>query len=168
MPHFGELQPCYRRWLHTPVIATVFGSTAFGAAGRVFLGQLIVPNTLEIDRIGYQVGTVSAGNIRLGLYREGPTPERPDGGALVVETGSVAQIAVTSLQLIAIPPTLLRRGRYWTAVQGDDVLGTYYMQRDDAGVIGPFYDHAYGPFTDPCPVTAAWLRPAHMTVRVVV
>ena len=112
------------------------------------------------------MGSVQAGNVRLGLYREGPTPEIPDGGALVVETGSVAQIPGISIQLIAIPPTLLRRGKYWTGIQGDDVTGTYYTLRDDASVIDAMYDHPYGPFTDPCPATGMWQRPAHMFVRV--
>ena len=166
MPHFGELQPCYKRWLHTPILSCSFASNTFAVANRVYLGQLIVPNTLEIDRISYRVGAVSAGNVRLGIYREGPTPERPDGGALVVETGSVAQAAVSSLQMITIPATLLRRGKYWLAIQGDDVTGTYYMNRDDAGIIGCRYIQVYGPFTDPCPATALDARPAHMFVRV--
>ena len=168
MPHFGELQPCYYRWLHTPMLAFSPGPVAFTIAGRVFLSQLIVPKNLRIDRLAYHVGNVSAGNVRLGLYREGPAAELPDGGAVVVETGSVAQVAVERLQLTVIPSTQLVRGRYWLCVQGDDVTGTYRYQRDDANTIGRAYDHPYGPFTDPCPATFATSRYPHMVARVVV
>ena len=168
MPHFGEPQPCFYRWLQVPVVALSMGSTTFVAAGRVHMAQITVPKNLTLDRLGYQVGAVQAGNVRLGLYREGATPDIPDGGALVAESASVGQSPTVEVQLAAIPVTLLVRGRYWIGIQGDDVTGTFYHQRDDASIIGRRYDHAYGPFTDPCPATVINGRFPHMVARVVV
>jgi len=102
----------------------------------------------------------------VGLYRAGSLgfPDRPDGGALVVETASLAQVGMltTSLHFLPIADTQLTPGLYFGAVQGDDATGTSgrFQQpgqwSSNVGgqvIVGSYYDQGYGAFTDPCPVT---------------
>ena len=93
--------------------------------------------------------------MRIGIYREGPTIDLPDGGELVAESASVIQVglATYTLDQIPIPATILTPGRYYMALQGDDVTGTFIRTVDYTTFIGRYYDHGYGVFTDPCPVT---------------
>lgn len=156
IPKWDAFPSFYGRWIESVVFYPEF-STPFGGVGRVHISQLAIPWTVEIDRLSYVVGPVSAGNVRMGLYREGPTADLPDGGGLIVESGSVAQIAAFSLHVITIPDTILRSGPYFLAVQGDDVTGTFLRAfTDNASVLARLYNQAYGPFTDPCPATGAY------------
>jgi len=139
----------------------------FFVAGRVYLALIEVPWPCIIDRIIYQVGNFSAGNVRVGLYKEGATLERPDGGELVVESGSVAQLGAHGVQEIAISETYLQPGRYFGALQGSDVSGTFRCLYATNYWVYGIYDNpgGYGPFVDPCPTTSInvvaplmWLR----------
>lgn len=155
------------RWIETFRLPEYTTSSAFGTAGRVFLNQFVVKHPLIIDRLCYQVGLASAGNVRLGVYREGATPESPDGGEVVVESASVAQEAITYFQLVTIAEIHLERGKYFLGIQGDDVTGTFWTVRSpDGDPCLRYYDHGYGAFTDPCSATAPISNSIDGTVRV--
>jgi hypothetical protein len=140
-------------WSFPPFQAQI--TTVSGLAARVWLMPFQVPYQVEVDRIGYQVGAASAGNIRMGIYREGPTAGLPDGGALVVESASVAQGGVNSIQMVIIAATVLTPGMYYVVWQGDNANATWYAWRDNANTWPTCYTRAggYGAFTDPCPTT---------------
>lgn len=131
-------------------------SVANGLIARVYLTSIQVPHPIIIDRLGYMVGTVQAGNIRVGLYRDGTVADAPAGGALVVESASVAQTSVNSLQLVTVADTLVMKGLYWFAWQCSDATATAWMWRDNNGIWPNCYTRGggYGAFTNPCPATA--------------
>ncbi len=156
----------YRRWLSNLPFLGPSGpnNRAFGTIGRVFLTEIQIPFTLTIDLLGYVTGTAVAGNVRVGLYERGAVgwPDLPDGGDLVVETGSFAQGVGTRMPSFgAIADTQLTPGSYYLGVQGDDIAGAYYSVNSRLRAhetlgnaqVGFRYDHGYGVFTDPCPVT---------------
>jgi len=139
----------------------------FVVIGTVYLALIEVRWKTEIDQIMYRVGGTQAGNIRVGLYREGTTIDDPTGGELIVESGSVAQIGVQRLHAVDVAPTVLEPGRYYAALQGDDITGTY-LAIQNASTACPWsatYAHGFGAFTDPCPALTLesfaplmWLR----------
>lgn len=160
-----------RRYLHG-WSAAVLGTPAFTTAGRAWMNLIEVPWKVLVDRLIYQVGAVSAGNVRAGLYREGPTIDIPDGGSLVVESGSEAQGAISVVQALTIPETILTPGRYYLGVMGDDVTGQIRTTYGSAysGVAYPRYYNrvaGYGSFTNPCPVTTSHGHPPWVALRVV-
>ena len=156
------------RYIRGPLLPYGIASTAFGAAGRVWLPPIDVPWPVIIDRIIYQVGATSAGNVRLGLYREGATADSPAGGVLVVESASVAQSTAYYLQMVTIAATVLTPGQYFVGIQGSDDSGTFEWSRDDASLLSQWYDVAggYGAFTDPCPAITKGLIVPFIMLRV--
>jgi len=153
------------RYLARQMFSLTVASTAFGLAGRVVISPIDASWPMTIDRIIYQVGTTSAGNVRIGLYREGAIADSPQGAALVVESASVAQSTAGYLQMVTIADTVLTPGQYFIGLQGDDVLGTFRSSSTGDTIIGSYYDRGggYGAFTDPCPtITAAAVVPFFM------
>lgn len=139
-------------------------SQAFGTTGRVRLSPIHVRKRVTIDMLGYVIGDAANGNVRIGLYRRGIIgwPDLPDTGALVVETGSLAQPGTNRVHWATVPDTQLAPGLYYPAVQCDDVNGTFHwFSRTQSWhhnilgnvLIGHYYDHPYGAFTNPCPAT---------------
>lgn len=147
----------YARYLWGPLLPYLIASQAFGTAGRVYMIPIDVPWRITIDRIIYQVGIVGAGNVRLGIYREGATADSPAGADLVVESASVAQAGVNNIQMVTVADTVLTPGQYFSGIQGDNIAGTFYRSLDSGQVIARRYDRGggYGAFTDPCPAVVA-------------
>lgn len=153
IPRWDAFPRFRKRWLESVAFFPVY-NMPFLVVGRVYLAPFDVPWRVLIDAIAYYVMNVSAGNVRIGLYREGPTADDPDGGGLVVESGSVAQPGTTRLHIIPVADTLVEPGQYFVGLQGDDTTGTFSRgATEDTGVLSMYYDHAYGVFTDPCPAT---------------
>jgi len=167
MPRVGAavLKARYIRGLLMPYN---LGNLAFGVAGRVGLVPIDVPWPVIIDRIIYQVGTTSSGNVRAGIYREGETADSAEGGALVVESASVAQLTATYIQMITVADTILTPGRYFAGIQGSSATGTFEGGIEAAGSVILYYDRAggYGAFTDPCPTLGAYGYGAFIMLRV--
>lgn len=154
------LQTCF------PVIEAL--STLGIAEGDVYLEPLDIWWPVIIDRLVWQVAA-QGGNLRMGIYREGPTIDLPDGGELVVESASVACPAANTIHLLPIADTLLVAGRYWVGLQADATFGQLRRALvSNAGLQPVRYTRAggYGAFTDPCPVTNAHLYPVFYWVRV--
>lgn len=158
-----------RRWIPFPPFPAVHTSSqAFGTAGRVYLCPVDVPWRVEIDAIGYYVGDTAAGNVRIGLYKEG-AEDTPEGGDLVCESGSEAQPTAYCFHLLTVPDTILNPGRYWVALQGDDTTGTFMRAVRlllNTAWLSRSYDHTYGPFEDPCPSVSAQTFSASGVLRV--
>lgn len=165
MSIFTDVPPRLRRRYLKPPFMVPYGSVAFGVVGRVYIAPFDVPWKVIVDRIMYVVGAVAAGNVRLGIYEEGPTIDLPDAGNLLAESGSVAQPGTVRYHSLPIPETLLRPGRHHISIQGDDTTGEFYRVVRSTPT-ARFYDHAYGPFTDPCPVTAGLINTPLIMLRV--
>lgn len=131
---------------------------AVKALDFISLAPVQVAETITVDRLCVLPGTVVAGNIRLGLYNDNGLV--PDGGALIVETASVAA-AAPGRQEVAIANTRLTPGLYWFAEINDNAtlrLLAAWGGSDTSGASpaphGKSCAQAYGPFTNPCPATA--------------
>jgi len=147
----------YTRWIRVCVPSVNNVSGSFGTAGRVYIAPIQIPWRVEVDMIAYIIRGTSAGEVRVGLYKEGPTPDKPDGGELVVESDSVPQIGTYRFHKIPIPDTILEPGLYFICLQGSDPDGTFQYAdpgTDPDGLMGWYYDHTYGPFENPCPATS--------------
>ncbi len=150
------------RYIRGPLLPYGIASSAFGTAGRVWVVPIDVPWPVIIDRIIYQVGSVSAGNVRVGLYREGETVDSAAGADLVVESASVAQSAAGYIQMVTVTATILTPGQYFGVIQGSNTTGTYQQSYDSALLFASYYNRTggYGAFTDPCPtLTGDYITP---------
>lgn len=156
------------RYIARQLFSFAVASTAFGTAGRVYMAPIDIYWPMIVDRIIHQVGAVSAGNIRVGIYREGAAADSPAGAALVVESASVAQSPANQIQMVTIAETLLIPGQYFVGLQGDDVTGTFWTSSTGIAGIGSYYDRGggYGAFTDPCPAITATTVIPFMMLRV--
>lgn len=167
MPKIGSVA-FYARWFGTLRAPFAGGSYAGGAAGRTYLGPIEIPWPIIIDRIGYQVGSTSAGNVVLGLYREGDTADSAEGGALVVETSSAAQPAASNFHVVTVSDTLLVPGLYFAVIEFSDATGTFQRNYDAAQTYYRYYNRVggYGALTDPCPSLTTFSVGPRMFVRV--
>lgn len=158
----------YARYLATDLFTITEAMQTPGVVGQCNLATFSVPWPVVIDGIYYEVGGTSAGNVRAGIYEDGPAGDIADGGALLVESASVAQAGAQTAQFIPIPETVLKPGVYWIALQVSDATATIRSGSCTGDFNGHFYNRGggYGPFTNPCPVTAAVNRMFHGGVRV--
>lgn len=158
---FGQHHEHFHRYLLNSMPFLAGTAARVIALGATILGPVDVPFLCTIDQLGYRVGDVQAGNVRLGLYPTGATVDLPDGADVVVETGSVPQTIVSEWQLETVADTQITPGQYFVGVQADDVTATFYIcnfaRLQPAGfVMGRTFAQAYGAFTSPCPVTGAY------------
>jgi hypothetical protein len=122
--------------------------------GRVYLLPYIVPFQHTVELIGYVAGAV-AGNCIVGIYAD--DGDTPAGGALIVESASVAIPAVANhMKELAIADTQLAAALYWLAIEFDDDSSAFRdipAQLVDGTLVAYYYDRAggYGALTDPCP-----------------
>lgn len=151
-----SLAPNVRRYLWSAPPITEQISMNF-TVGRVFLKQIAVPWRTTIDRLIFQVGIQTAGNIYLALYGPEVAVDTPAGAPLIDYAGSVALAAVRCLQdeAMQVATHVLEPGIYWIGIEGGNIGGSWYGGRNCAGEIQPAcrYDRAggYGIPTDPCP-----------------
>jgi len=149
----------YRRFLK-PIYNSSAISNLTVVTARVYLVPIEVEARCTVDAIMIYLwqGTV-AGNLRVGIYKDGTTPDLPDGGALVVESASVAKAGTWRKQLVTIADTVLEPGLYWLAFQSDEATSIVSSERAIFGVDPQhrYYDRGggYGAFTNPCPATTS-------------
>jgi len=158
----------YTRWFYGICMGFDRASAAVGAAGRVFIAAVEVRWPVRTDEFLYMVGAAQAGNVRVALYEDGPAGDIPDGGALIVESASVAQAATANVQIVPVAVTTLPPGLYWFGIMGDDVAATYTGFRDSSSLLGRWFNNSigYGAYDDPCPVTAGATRRPECAVGV--
>lgn len=120
------------------------------------LVPLIVPYLMTVDRIGWINTTPSAGNMRACLYMD--NGDIPQGGALIVESASVASPGANRKMEVTIADTQLTPALYWIAMQTsawDDEIANNIDDQSLGGTLqGYGFDIAYAAFPDPCPVVA--------------
>lgn len=143
------------RWVK-PYFSGVAATDATPVVGRVFLLQFELYKACTIDGVVVSLGTVSSGNLRVGIY--GPVAFTTDtcaGASLVVESSSTAQTATNGPQLISLTQTSLAAGKYYVALQFDNTTARYSRLTNQNQVDGwsQYYDRSggYGAFTSPCP-----------------
>jgi len=143
----------YRRLLRPVYDYSVYNDLTVATA-RVYLIPLEVPVTLTTDAIWVAYLDPSVGNCRAAIYAD--NGETPVGGALIVESASVAKGGIWSSQDITIADIELNPGLYWLAYQSDEnttiVYGHNTAMINNLRISSYRYDlGAYGAFTDPCP-----------------
>jgi hypothetical protein len=124
--------------------------------GRVYLMRLDIPYTMTLDRSGYVKGAIIAGNLYIGIYREGATRDSPAGGALAVQAGPVAMDAgIQLIQWVNLAATRLVGGPAWVAVEFSDNTARLHRACSDAQLDSYTTDlGAFGPLPDTCPAVA--------------
>lgn len=140
-----------------PIGANYSAANANPVAARVYIRPLNVVTTRTYDILGYICATAN-GNVRMCFYED--NGDTPVGGALIVETASVACAVVA--QEIAIAATQIDESLIHIALQFSDAtavlrVGSWqHITENNATVKEYFYDRGggYGAFTDPCPAAA--------------
>lgn len=124
-------------------------------ADRMQLVPVQVEHTATLDRLCLLTQVVF-GNVRMAIYQD--NGDAPDGGALIVETASIALVADTKNEL-PIALTQLQPGLYWFALNSDNSANAAlnHETREARGgtLIPRNAAQAYGAFPNPCPVTAS-------------
>lgn len=144
----------YKRYVR-PVFCYQANTTLTMVAARVYLIPIEIERKMTVDRICVPISTPVAGNIRACIYAD--NGDTPVGGALIVESASVAKGNPVGRQEIVIVDTTLEAGLYWVAVQSDESTTVLISESDSFSMRGTlkgeFYDIAggYGAFTNPCP-----------------
>jgi len=148
----------YQRYLR-PVFCHQANTALTMTTGRVYLIPVEVERKMTIDCICVPLSGTVAGNMRVGVYAD--NAETPAGGALLVESASVAKAGTYRRQEVAIADLLIEAGLYWLAVQSDEAT-TILLAEHNAFAIGGTlegkqYDRGggYGAFTNPCPAVVA-------------
>jgi hypothetical protein len=97
--------------------------------------------------------------------------DTPVGGAVVVQSASIAKSGTSRAQEFTIVDTQLLPGLYWVAVRSSEATSKY--TRHDlvnwitGGTLIPrYYDAAYGVLTDPCPAVNALTECPGIYVRI--
>lgn len=147
---FGQHHDHYARYIHA--MWQRYAAPGALPIGRAYLIPLQIEFMVTVDRIGMYVGTAN-GNIRLAIYHD--NGDTPVGGALVVESGSVA--AIVSKNELTVADTQLAPALYWICVQNDDATLTACRSISYPANAGTLFTRrfgqAYGAFTNPCPAT---------------
>jgi len=161
---FGQHHAHYYKYLKTyPFDSSGLNLLTLDTAGRAFLAPLEVPFRCTLDRLVAIWADVTAGNVRMGLYVNNTVAvNTPVGGALVVETASVAKTGTYRTQEITISNIVVDPGFYFLAIMSDETTSrcpmcwSPFLQQSI--MIGAIYDRfgGYGPFTNPCPALAAY------------
>jgi hypothetical protein len=91
-------------------------SAGWLAANRAIFTPLVLPSPVIVDGLGVIVGGTSSGNVDIGLYTE--------DGVRLVSTGSTAQGAINTDQLITVADTLAGPGVLYVGVACDVTTAT--------------------------------------------
>ena len=146
--------PHYRRYIWDNLVHI---SNPVAVAVRVYLCPVEIMVPMTVDRVMFINNTVSTGNFRVGIYYD--NGDTPAGGALIVESGSVATVGVSQKQEVTIADTSLDEGLYWLAFQKSLAADSHFCNYTRIALGGTLQTHtyasAYGAFTDPCPAVAA-------------
>lgn len=126
-------------------------------AGTVYLMLFENPTDCTVNEVTFSNGTPIAGNCIVGIYGPITTEEVAAGTPVVVQSASTALTSTSAPQSVAIPSTRLLSGRYYVAVEFDNVSHTFLRQTNTKMYSGWTYTYArsggYGALTDPCPAT---------------
>jgi hypothetical protein len=160
----------YRRIISSGEILLGTSGALVLTTARCYLTPIQIHVALTIDRLGWIQDTVSAGNVRQGLYRD--MGDTPLGGPLVVESASIAKAGTARKMEVTIVPTQLNIGLYWAVLQSDEATSNAVLHATDpcaGGTLVPYYydrGGGYGAFTNPCPALTGGVNGILQYVRV--
>lgn len=146
-----------KHWL-VPTFWAPNATSQTAVVGTVYLLEFEVLEDCTVDAIAFVKGAAQAGNVTAGIYGPTTTDEIAAGLPLVVQSASTAVSATANApQVVTFTATRLRKGRYYAALEFDDVTNTYMRNPNQRQVVGLSYTYArgggYGTLTDPCPAT---------------
>lgn len=149
-------RPTSARWL-----APLYGGFALATTsqtptvGRVNLMEFEVTAPSVIDQISWANGATVAGNVTVGVYGPLATEGTALGAAVAVQSASTAQAGISAMQAIDLTPTFLAPGRYYAAIEFDNVTATFlrHGSTTQPAEYVQNYDRSggYGALTNPCP-----------------
>jgi hypothetical protein len=144
------------RWIFPFYDYAAGGSQAAGA-GRVLGSEFQPLGPCNAAGIAYEVGSVSNGNVRVGIYGPATAPEEMAGTAVIAESADTAQGSINTGQtvLFATPVSLAPGSLYYAAIEFSSATGTFLRIVTSVSVTGflPYYDRSggYGALTNPAP-----------------
>jgi len=161
MPHHGEQPEGVGGLVHfagqIDSVGMSVNSGPSGFADLVTLVPIDIWFPVTVDRVGgYQRAFNGTGLMRVAIYED--NGNTPVGGALIVESAAVADARARAKAEALIANTPLLGGRYWLAINRDNIANTFmnYQAEEAAGGTWQTLFHArpFGPFADPCPASA--------------
>lgn len=148
----------YKRMVWSELAYLGYGTLVESEIGRCRLIPVQIEEQCTAEILGHVNETpIVEGNFRQCIYRDGTLGDHPAGGALVVESASVALAAASQKDEVAIASTTLTPGLYWLGMQIDTAGSEFYRPiaaiASGGTLLNYYYDvgGGYGPFTDPCP-----------------
>ena len=92
------------------------------AANRIYYHLVRIPRTITISDLGVRITTTNAGNVKLAIYANDTTTNRPSGTPLA-ETASITAASVGNVSAdITGANVTLQAGLYWMAVWQDNAV----------------------------------------------
>jgi len=160
-------------WYHNQPIGAATTTTQALVANRFYVFPFYVPGTQSFDRIAVYVSTLSAGQIRLGVYEDNG---QVYPGTLVVDAGTVDS-GTTGTKTLTISEILTDK-LYWTCLIGNSTPTLYGVASTSAyaplgsaapggtNYTGYYKDSTYGSLPSEFPAGASssivpimiWLR----------
>lgn len=129
-------------------------------ANRVYLTEFELLTAQTVNGVIYNVGTTSNGNIRAHIFGPVVTDEVAAGLTLPVESASIVQAAINTVQTLLLADTVLQPGRYFAGIQFSSATGTFMRTSNITGGLLPgtqkYFDNgSFAVATTPCPATTA-------------
>lgn len=144
------------RWIR-PYHSGISVTDATPVAGTSYMALFELNETARVDQITWTNGSVTSGNLRVGIIGPVITEETSDGAPVAYDSGSIAQSGTNTVQVhtIASPYLTLQRGRYYVAIMFDNTTARFLRQSNQLMVTGWVQTYArsggYGAFTNPSP-----------------
>jgi len=165
-----NFEPSKTRWIK-PFQWYIATSSITATPGKVMLVEFEITKPQTVDGISIFNHTVVSGNVLVGLYGPITTEEVAQGSNLIATSNSTALNGTSAGQFIPFTSNInLSIGRYYAAVQYDDITHTYGRFNNTVTIPGwsQYYDRVggFGAFTNPCPATTPQATPTpQITIR---
>lgn len=98
---------------------TAPASVAWGANNRALFAPFVVTRNFTVQTLWWFNGATLGSNVDCGIY--------DSSLGLLLSTGSVAQVGLNTLQLVAVMPTVLVPGHYYLALSLSLSTGTIFQ-----------------------------------------
>lgn len=112
-------------------------NSAAPGANQQYYGQIVVLHQVTLTGIGYWVGAVQNGNVKVGLFNS-------SGTKVAETTGTVGQAGANTFQQVAFASTYAAApGQYYAGIILSSATGTWYR---GSTPLGPYGNNAPGSF----------------------
>ncbi len=127
-------------WLQPFHVSLASTSQASSADGAVKLVLIDVPYKCAVERIAWINGATAQDNLRVGIYSVVLGGDDPTGGALLFDSGSIAQSGTNALQEHILTQSItLEPGRYYLALMTTGTTMTYMRNTNQSQATGFTY-----------------------------